>query len=144
MAENSAKLSSPVERVSMSVTRLPVLPLVMLMPSAKMFRIREFLIVMLSVLVPQYMQTWCSTQMFSIVMFDTLREVEHLARPVDARGVVAEVGEARERRAVGRRVRAEAEVGVLLPGGAWNLVNHGPAPTTLTALPYTWNLLAVW
>ena len=28
--------------------------------------------------------------------------------------------------------------------GAWNRVYQGPAPTTLTALPYTWNLLAVW
>ena len=53
MAENSAKLSSPVARASMLLTRLSVLPLVMLMPSANMFRIREFLIVMLSVLAPQ-------------------------------------------------------------------------------------------
>ena len=46
IAENSAKLSSPVARASLLLTRLLVLPLVMLMPSANMFRIREFLIVM--------------------------------------------------------------------------------------------------
>ena len=37
----------------MVVTRLSVDPLVMLMPSANMLRIREFLIVILSVFAPQ-------------------------------------------------------------------------------------------
>ena len=77
----------------------------------------------------------CSTQMLSIVMFDDVGEVEDLARPVDADGVVAEEREVLERRPVAVLSRAEAGVGVLLAGGAWNRVYHGPAPTTWTALP---------
>ena len=53
MAENSAKLSSPVARASLLCTRLSVLPFVMLTPSANMFRIRELVIFIRSVFAPQ-------------------------------------------------------------------------------------------
>ncbi len=53
IAENSAKLSSPVARASLLVTWLSVDPLVMLTPSANMFRIREFSMVIRSLLAPQ-------------------------------------------------------------------------------------------
>lgn len=81
MAENSAKLSSPVERASLLLTRLSVLPLVMLMPSAKVSRIREFLITMESVLAPQYMQIMCSVQMLSIVIPETFAKSNTLPGP---------------------------------------------------------------
>src|SRR3569833_2491456 len=74
IAERSAQLSSPVERASSLLTRLSVLPVVLLMPSAKVSLIRELVFVMLSVLAPQYMQTMCSTHTLSIVSLTTLEK----------------------------------------------------------------------
>lgn len=74
IAGNSAKLSSPVVRVSTFATWLPLLPLVKFRPSAHVSRMREFLIVELSTLVPQKRQTTCSAQMSSMVMSLTLEK----------------------------------------------------------------------
>lgn len=68
-------------RASLLLIRLSVLPLVMLMPSAKVSRIREFLITIESVLAPQYMQTMCSTQMLSITVLATFEKSKTLPGP---------------------------------------------------------------
>ena len=58
-----------------------MLPLVMLTPSAKVSRIREFLMVTLSVLAPQYRQTMCSIQTLSMVMSATFAKSKTLPGP---------------------------------------------------------------
>ena len=91
-AENRAKLSSPVARASLLTTWLSVLPLVMLMPSANVSRIREFCDRHAGrCWRPSTGTTMCSTQMLSIVTLRDVGEVEHLARAVDPGRVVAEV-----------------------------------------------------
>ena len=65
----------------MLLTVLPAEPLVMLMPSAKVSRIRLFLITELSVFAPQYRHIWCSIQMLSMVMFAVLEKSKTLPGP---------------------------------------------------------------
>ena len=65
----------------MLATRLLALPLVMLMPSANVFRMRELVMVLLSMLDAQNMQIMCSTQRSSTVMFDTLVKSRTLPGP---------------------------------------------------------------
>src|SRR5690242_19265228 len=78
---NSANESSPVPRASMLATRLFADPLVMLMPSANVLRIRELVIDDESMLDAQNMQIMCSTHRSSTVMFATLVKSSTLPGP---------------------------------------------------------------
>lgn len=53
----------------------------MLMPSANMSRMREFLMVIRSVLAPQYKHTMCSTHTSSITMSETPAKSNTLPGP---------------------------------------------------------------
>src|SRR5689334_12833972 len=68
-ALKEAKASSPVARASELVMMLLLELLVMLMPSAKVLRMRRFLKVLFEEFTPQYRQMKCSTQTLSTVTF---------------------------------------------------------------------------